>query len=157
VILVEGEPEGSTWISIEEYKRPKFQVTFEPPKTAPRLNDRVTLEGKALAYTGAAIDGAQVRWRVVREVRFPPWWVWFRGGWPRAGESQEIGHGTSTTTANGTFQVEFTAKPDLTVPEADEPTFRFTVHADVTDTGETRSAQRGVNVGYPRRTLHEDQ
>ncbi len=33
--------------------------------------------------------------------------------------------------------------------EESEPTFQYTIYADVTDTtGETRSAQRGVNVGY---------
>ena len=26
--------------------------------------------------TGSAIDGANVRWRVVREVRYPAWWYW---------------------------------------------------------------------------------
>ncbi|NDG39803.1 MAG: hypothetical protein EBY28_10565, partial [Betaproteobacteria bacterium] len=50
---------------------------------------------------------------------------------------------------DGTFAVEFPAKPDRSVTEKDEPTFSFTVHADVTDTtGETRTAQRGVNIGY---------
>ena len=42
------------------------------------------------------------------------------------------------------------AKPDLSVTEKDEPTFEFTVYADVTDsTGETRSGQRTI-----RRGLH---
>ncbi len=150
VIMVEGQPEGSTWLSMEEYKRPKFNVTLEAPEVAPRLNDTVTVEGKAMAYTGAAIDGGQVAWRVVREVRFPPWWGWYRGGrWPRPAASQEIAHGTTTTSSNGGFQVQFTAKPDLAVPETDEPSFEFTVYADVTDSaGETRSDQRSVRVGY---------
>ena len=35
------------------------------------------------------------------------------------------------------------------MPEKDEPTFRYTVTADVTDTtGETRSGSKAVNVGY---------
>ena len=63
--------------------------------------------------------------------------------------SQEIAHGTSRTKSNGTFDLQFTAKPDLSIAEESEPTFRFTIYADVTDsTGETRSAQRVVNVGY---------
>jgi len=149
-IRVDGEPSGSTSLNVEEYKRPKFQVTLEAPKTAARLGDTVSLEGTATAYTGAAVDGAQVRWRVVRQVQYPSWW-YYRYWWapPRPGQSREIAHGTATTALDGTFPVEFTAKPDRSVPEKDEPTFRFTIYADVTDTaGETRSAQRTVSVGY---------
>jgi len=149
-IRVDGEPNGQTTFNVEEYKRPKFQVTLDAPKTAPRLNDTVSLKGTATAYTGAAVDGAEVRWRVVRQVQYPVWWYW-RYWWspPRPQQSQEIAHGTARTGVDGTFPVEFTAKPDPSVPEKDEPTFRFTIHADVTDTtGETRSAQRVVSVGY---------
>ena len=108
------------------------------------------MPGKATAYTGAAIDGAKVRYRVVREVRFPIWCWW---GWrsfrPGREQSQEIAHGTAATRTDGTFTVEFIAKPDLSAPEKDEPTFEFTVYADVTDTtGETRDQQRSVHVGY---------
>ena len=47
------------------------------------------------------------------------------------------------------FSVTFLASPDESVLEESEPTFTYTLHADVTDmTGETRSAQRGVRVGY---------
>ncbi len=62
-IRVEGGPAGATNVRVEEYKRPKFQTTIDAPKTAPRLNDKATLTGKATAYTGAAINGAKVRWR----------------------------------------------------------------------------------------------
>ncbi len=103
-----------------------------------------------MAYTGAAINDAQVKYRVVRQVRFPPWLRW-RYWWRPfpSSPSQEISHGTARTGADGSFEVEFTAKPDLSVPEKDEPTFRYTIHADVIDgTGETRSGDRSVNVGY---------
>jgi uncharacterized protein YfaS (alpha-2-macroglobulin family) len=148
-IRVDGEPNGATSVNVEEYKRPKFQTTLEPPTGAIKLNEKVSVEGKAMAYTGAAIDGAKVRWRVVRQVRYPIWWGW-RNWWlsPRS-DSQEIAHGTVTTETSGKFTVEFVAKPDVTVKEEDEPTFQFTVYADVTDTnGETRSGQHTINVGY---------
>ena len=127
-------------------------MTLEVPKTAPKLNDKVALTGKAEAYTGAAVDGAKVKWRVVREVRWPDWWYWWGWGWRgggRGSESQEIAHGTAMTGADGHFQVEFAAKPDPQVDPKSEATFRFRVYADVTDTaGETRSADRSVNVGF---------
>src|SRR2546430_9809192 len=48
-------------------------------------------------------------------------------------ESQEILHGTARTESDGTFKVEFTARPDPKVPEKDDPTFVFQINADVTD------------------------
>jgi hypothetical protein len=149
-IQVEGQPQGSAAVTVEEYKRPKFQVTLEAPKTAAKLDGKVLLTGKATAYTGAAVDGAKLRWRVVREVRFPDWWGWCFWWRPIPNTpAQEIVHGKATTAADGSFNVEFTAHPDPAVSEKDEPIFRFTAYADVTDTaGETRSGQKTVNVGY---------
>ena len=150
-LLVQGDAPGSAAVSVEEYKRPKFQVTLAAPPEAARLSQVVTVPGKAVGYTGAAVGGTKVVYRVTREVRWPIWFhafYWWRLP-PHAGATQEIAHGTAVTAADGTFTVTFTAKPDTSVPEKDEPTFHFTVHADVTDlTGETRSADRGVSVGY---------
>ncbi|MBO94967.1 MAG: hypothetical protein CMI32_08755 [Opitutales bacterium] len=145
-----GSPGGSTHVNVEEYKRPKFKVTVDTPAEAAKLGGKVKVRGSAMAYTGAAINDAEVKYRVVRQVRFPPWLRWHYWWRPfPSSPSQEIAHGTARTGADGSFEVEFTAKPDLSVPEKDEPTFRFTVHADVIDTtGETRSGDRNVNVGY---------
>ena len=149
-LRIDGQPQSSTNVSVEEYKRPKFQSALEAPKDAPKLGGEVSLTGKATAYTGAAIDGAKVRWRVVRQVRYPLWWSW-RCWWmpPQSGASQEIAHGSAITESNGSFKIQFTAKPDLSVAAESEPTFQYTISADVTDTtGETRSASRTINVGY---------
>ena len=142
-------PNSMTQFNVEEYKRPKFKVELAAPKEPAKLGAEVSVEGTAKAYTGAAIGEAQVAYRVVREVRYPIWWYW-RCWWnpPRAA-SQEIAHGTTTTDPDGKFTVTFPAQPDPSVSEKDEPVFHFTVHADVTDTtGETRTAQRVVNVGF---------
>lgn len=149
-INVPNGPFGQVSFNVEEYKRPKFQVTLDAPKTAAKLNDKVSLQGKAESYTGTAVDGAMVKFRVVREVRWPYWWGWYSWRAPRVQQgSQEIVHGTARTENDGTFKIEFTAKPDPSVSEKDEASFSFSIHADVTDTtGETRSAQRGVNVGF---------
>lgn len=141
---------GAAEVSVEEYKRPKFLVTLDAPKEPAKLNAAVTLSGKALSYTGVPIAGAKFRYRVAREVRFPGWWYdyfWWRPA-PQ-GAAQEIAHGTATTDADGNFTLTFTAKPDPGVPEKEDPSFSYSVFADVTDTtGETRSASRSVQVGY---------
>lgn len=144
-------PQGAASFNVEEYKRPKFQVTLEAPKEAGKLNDKVTVTGKALAYTGAAIDGATFKYRIVRQVQMPYWWGWF-GGWRsygHSGQQQEIAHGTGRTENDGSFKVEFVARPDPKIPEKDEPVFVYLVTADVTDNaGETRSDTHQTQIGY---------
>ncbi len=82
---------GSAFVTVEEYKRPKFQVTLDSPKTAPKLNAEVQVPGKAMAYTGAAINNAKVKFRVVREVRYPDWWGW-RFWWRQPSRSARKSH-----------------------------------------------------------------
>jgi hypothetical protein len=148
-IRVEGEPSGMTQVNVEEYKRPRFQVSLDKPQVAAKLNSEVVLTGKATAYTGAPINDAGIRFRVVREVQYPIWWRWLYWWMPPQTGSQEITHGSATTGADGSFEIRFIARPDLSVSEKDEPVFQYTVYADVTDgTGETRSAQQVVRVGY---------
>jgi len=150
-INVVGGPPGTTWVRVEEYKRPKFQVTLDAPKEAPRLEEMVSVGGRAMSYTGAAVDGAKVTYRVVRLVRMPWWWRGYRAfasPWIRS-PSQEIAHGSTTTGADGTFNIRFKAIPDRRVPEKDDPRFIFQVNVDVTDSaGETRSCERSVYAGY---------
>ncbi|MEI7900512.1 MAG: alpha-2-macroglobulin family protein [bacterium] len=141
---------GQTSFNVEEYKRPKFQVELARPEQAAKLGAEAAVSGKATAYTGAAIGGAKVKWRVVREVRFPDWCWWGHYCFPPGrGGSQNIAHGTVTSGSDGTFTITFVAAPDLSVPEKSEPIFAFQVYADVIDsTGETRSDSRTVRAGY---------
>ncbi len=149
-VVTRNGPSGSHRFRVEEYKRPKFYVELEKPKEASRLGQSVEVSGKATAYTGAAIDGAQVQWKVTREVRLPPWWYW-RCWWfpPLPGDTQEIAFGTTMTEIDGSFSISFEATPDRTVPRESEPIFTYSVTADVIDTtGETRSNTTSVRVGY---------
>ncbi|NJN34841.1 MAG: hypothetical protein HC817_11895 [Saprospiraceae bacterium] len=69
--------EGNHYFSVEEYKRPKFEVKIAPLEGTFVLNQNVTVKGNAKAFAGSNIDGAKVSYRVVREVRFPYWsWRW---------------------------------------------------------------------------------
>ena len=157
LISAEGWVSGHAQFRVEEYKRPKFEVTLDAPKTAAKLNDLVSLTGHAMGYTGAAVDGAEVKYRVVREVRMPWWWGWCGRG-PQ-NQSQDIAHGTARTQTDGSFKIEFTAKPDPKILETNEPTFIFHLTADVTDSaGETRSADHDIRVGYTalEAMLHAD-
>ncbi|MBK7337183.1 MAG: hypothetical protein IPJ00_13930 [Saprospirales bacterium] len=133
---------------VEEYKRPKFEVKFDELKEAYRLDDQVSVTGKALGFAGNNIDGATVSFRVVREVSYPWWWGWYRPSRPQ-GESMEIANGIGSTDALGEFSIVFKAQPDRSVDPKTQPQFTFRVYADVTDiTGETHSGETFISLGY---------
>lgn len=139
---------GTVYFSVEEYKRPKFEVNTEPVKGAYRLNDSVRVKGTAKMYAGSVVDGATVKYRVVRTASFPWWWYCWRGYYPTS-NSVEITNGTTTSNDTGGFVIPFKALPDRSVPAESQPTFNYSVYIDVTDiTGETHSTSAYVNVGY---------
>ncbi|HOY31646.1 MAG TPA: alpha-2-macroglobulin family protein [Bacteroidales bacterium] len=139
---------GSIYFSVEEYKRPKFEVKFEPVKGSYKLGEKVTVKGTAVAYAGSNIDNAQVKYRVVRTARFPYWWYYWYGYYPNSPQ-MEITNGNTTTDDKGEYTIEFTAIPDYKVSRKSDPVFSYVIYADVTDiNGETRSSQTTVNAGY---------
>lgn len=139
---------GNTGFKVEEYKRPKFYVDYEPIKGTYKVNDKIKVTGIAKAYAGNNIDGAIVKYRVVREPRFIYPWLFRRWLQPPS-EEMEIAHGEAKTDKDGKFIVEFTAIPDLKIEKKFEPVFDYTVYADVTDiNGETRSGEKSVSVSY---------
>lgn len=139
-----------TSFSVEEYKRPKFYVEFEPVKGSYRVNDSITITGFAKAYAGNVVDGAKVKFNVQRNARFVYDWLWRNSSRPYSRNAQ-IADGDIVTNAEGKFTITFKALPDEIVEAANEPIFDFTVSADVTDiNGETRSANKQVSVGYKR-------
>ena len=139
---------GTIGFSVEDYKRPKLEIKIDPFKGTSRLGDSIHVGGVAKAYSGASIDGANVKFRVVRTARFPNWWwCWWR---PAQWSSEmEINSGNTITNDTGGFFIGFTAFADQSIPKSEQPTFSYMVTVDVTDmTGETRSTSSTVNVGY---------
>lgn len=140
------------YLSVEEYKRPKFEVVWDSLQGSYKLNDTIRASGMAAAYSGAVIDGAKVVYRVVRNARYPIWWSYWRIA--PTSPAQVIVSGETTTDALGKFSVDFAALPDLSVDPATDPTFDYTLYADVTDiNGETHSQSTVVSVGYTSRVL----
>ena len=142
-----GSASGSTSFSVEEYKRPKFIVTVDKPADGGKLKGIIKVKGKAASYTGAPVDGAKVKYRVSRQVRYPRWcYFWWS---PPKVAPQEITHGVTTSKADGSFEIEFEAKPDLKVDKSSDPSFNFVINVDVIDqTGETRTGSTSVRLGY---------
>jgi hypothetical protein len=138
---------GTVYFSVEEYKRPKFEVMMEAVKGTFKLNDTIHASGIAKAYAGNAIDGASVSYRIVRSTRFPYWGSWLGWYYPDA-PSAEIAHGTTTTDDMGRYKFEFVTSPDENVDPRYQAVFDYTLYADVTDiNGETHTATSWLSVG----------
>jgi hypothetical protein len=139
---------GSVSVRVEEYKRPTFEVVFEPLKEGYKLGETVRLTGIVKAYAGNPLGQARVDYRVVRMVRYPYRRAFLDYYFEPAPE-MEIVNGTAGTDREGRFTLEFTALPDLTVPKDLSPTFSFSISVEATDvSGETQAAQTEVSIGY---------
>lgn len=148
--------------SVEEYKRPRFEVKFEDVKDIFKLDEEVTAKGTAMAYSGANIDNAKVTYRVYRQKIYPYWPWWKRGYYPVNEPAEEIAFGETTTDSEGKFEIKFPAKP---APDEQNPlrkgssaenarTYTYRIVADVMDiNGETRSSEQSITVGDLRYTL----
>ncbi|NRA11362.1 MAG: hypothetical protein HRT57_05330, partial [Crocinitomicaceae bacterium] len=139
---------GSKYISVEEYKRPKFEVEFNPIEGVFKIGQDIKVQGTGKAYAGSNIDGAKVSYRVTRSANFPSWSIYRWGYYPHSA-SIEVANGETKTDEKGGFTIEFKAKEDPSITKSFYPTYSYQVSADVTDVnGETHSSSQWVVVGY---------
>ncbi|MCF8337651.1 MAG: hypothetical protein K9I74_06665 [Bacteroidales bacterium] len=139
--------EGKTTVKVEEYRRPRFKVELQPMEGTYQLNETVKVTGKAEAFAGYPVDGAQVKYTVKRKTRFPFPLRYFI---PRPSKPEyTLTSGTTQTQTDGSFSLQFETLPDPTVPRDSKPVFNFEISVDVTDkNGETHSARRSIAAGY---------
>ncbi len=127
---------------VEEYKRPKFEVTFEPVKKAFQVNQNVSVTGLAKAFSGSTISEAKVVYSITRAT-----FKSYRSYYPETSETLTTGE--TKTDASGKFTIEFQAKPTENSNPKDLPVFSYSIKVDITDlNGETRSNETTIKVGY---------
>ena len=128
---------------VEEYKRPKFEVTFDTLKDVVRLNEKVTVRGYARDYAGSVVAGGVAGYRVER-VSYRPWWYgYWKGYWPSEEDRQVLAVGQGRTKDDGSIDITFLASgkpggdPDLM--------YRFEITLFVTDiTGESHEETKSI-------------
>lgn len=134
-------------IRVEEYKRPTFEVTFDPYQDRYAPGDTIVIKGTARTYSGVGIDGAKVSYTVVR--RPSMWWRWFERDFSEA----TILEAQATTDADGLFEVRL----PLTIPEGATGFYRFELQADVTDlAGESHRGTLSIPLGNKDALLSTD-
>jgi hypothetical protein len=138
------EQYGQKYFSVEEYKRPTFEVEFDKTKGTPKIGEEVLVSGIALAFSGAPIDGAIVKYTVERNSMFPKWY-----SRPQQYAPRPVTNGETTTNSKGEFDFTFKAVTDNLDDPLQNPIYNFTITADITDiNGETHSATKTVAIGY---------
>ena len=132
---------SSARIRVEEYKRPTFKVEFPSVNTRYQDGDTLSIEAKAMSYAGVPVQGAKVKYRVIRRPSL--WW----SPWYRTDDSNVIIKEEETITdGDGQFDVSL----PLILPEekGTRRFYNFTVEADVTDIcGETHSGEMSIPLG----------
>ena len=153
-VVVNGQTQR---IRVEEYKRPTFEVKFDEMKDHYEAGDTVTVKATARSYAGVPVQGATVKYKVVR--RLALWWwnysrYWNTGTIGISTNDEEIRNGETVTGDDGTFTVEM----PMVLPESKSPLFyNFIVTADVTDTaGETHAGQTSLPLGNRKTALSID-
>ena len=140
---------GGAQFSVEEYKRPKFQVKIDPLEGVYQLGSTVQVKGQAMGYNGAPITDAEVRYTVERrpQIRWSYWGWWYRPSMLDHNPVQ-ISTGKAQTDADGRFQIDFEALKASETANDDVSYYTFSVNVEVTDiNGETREGSTAVNIG----------
>ena len=132
-------------VKVEEYKQPKFMVKLYGDGERHAFGRELAVSGLAASYSQVPIDGARVKYSVVRREMYRPWRWWYM---PLGRETTVTG-GETVTDAEGRFELRFTPQPDSSVELSNKPCFVYTVTAEVTDlNGETHSQSYRLHVGY---------
>src|SRR5690606_24205735 len=140
---------SSHFVSVEEYKRPKYQVSLTPEKKSYRFHDNVSVKGLVEGYAGNLLGGTKVSYRVIRKPIFRPFpWYLRRSYLPAYSGEVEITNGETTSSHDGTFEISFKAIPDEK-PGKTGIKFLYEVIVHTTDiSGEGGEAKAFVHAGY---------
>jgi len=127
---------------VEEYKRPKFKVDFDPKKESFQVNQSIKVNGTAKAFAGSNISDAKVTYTVNRFTSY------FRNYYGQE-QNETIATGETKTDASGKFVIEFKAEPSKNAIKEQLPVFNYRITADITDiNGETHTSETIIKVGY---------
>ena len=137
---------------VEEYKRPKFEVTFEPIKSEYKYGETVELKGKAMMFSGVSLSNATVNYEIKKQnIRWRYFW-WY----PRGNDNENSILGEVKTNEKGEFSIKIDLKKDETLDGIQIDNYQ--INASVTDiNGETQSATENVKVASVSHYINADE
>ncbi|MFV0268074.1 MAG: MG2 domain-containing protein, partial [Draconibacterium sp.] len=139
--------QSSHYLQVEEYKRPKFQVKIDSLNGIYHLDLPIQVSGNAQLFSGAAVSGARVRYRVNRTSYNPYYRSWWRPPFLDT-PAEEIARGESTTNKQGQFGFAFLARSAKSKAPGQNRAYQYNIEVEVVDiSGETHTVVAGVNIG----------
>lgn len=151
-IQTDGGTNGHKYFQVEEYKRPKFEVTFEPVKDEYKYGQTIELKGKAMMFSGVALSNTNVSYEIKKQNirwRYFPWY-------PNDSDNENSILGDVKTNEKG----EFTIKLDLKKDEKLEgiQIDNYQINASATDiNGETQTADTNLKVASVSHYIKTDE
>lgn len=128
---------GYKQINIEEYKRPKMEVTFKPFDEIKQVGDSVSVVAIAKGYAGYAIQGATVNWKIEQSFGF--WRYYFPY------KTTTLANGNSVTNDKGEVEINFKSIVQKGVPE--NIPYYYAITVDVTSpSGETITSTKTITL-----------
>ncbi|WP_106915388.1 alpha-2-macroglobulin family protein [Chryseobacterium aurantiacum] len=137
----DGTSNGYKDIRVEEYKRPKFEVTFEPVKDEYKYGQTIELKGKAMMFSGVALSNTTVNYEIKKHnIRWRYFW-WY----PRGDDNENSILGEAKTNEKGEFVIRLELKKDEKLEGIQIDNYE--INASATDiNGETQSANTQLSV-----------
>ncbi len=126
---------GNESISVEEYKRPTFEMEMDYITDEVSFGDSVSINGRAKSYSGVPVSDAEVNFTVNCSSYSRYWWR------SDSNEKKLLASGTVKTDENGEFTISFVAK------QCFSDVNRYKINAVVADiNGESHTMERTFSI-----------
>ncbi|QCX54237.1 alpha-2-macroglobulin [Elizabethkingia sp. JS20170427COW] len=133
-------PYGFKNIKVEEYKRPNFEITFNPLKGDYKFGDYIVLKGKVQSFSGVPLIHTEVNFKIDQEDLRYRYFSWL----PNTGNKNPI-LGEATTDSKGEFEFRFKLEKDENIKGLQVSQYR--IQAQVTDiNGESQENTTSLQV-----------
>lgn len=143
---------GSLNFSVEEYKRPTFEVTFNAPEQEYKIGDSLTVTGKVMALSGFGLDNVKYSYTVSRQYKFP----WRRQGWGVVAQKLDktIASGEGQTANDGSFTIDFQLLPNDEIEKYERPFYTYLIEVTATNAqGESQAGTSTVVAAYNKYSI----
>lgn len=138
VRVQEKQISGAARFQVEEYKRPTFEITFQPVSVPYCLGETVTLRGEVKAFSGASVQEMPLAWSLKRYDRL-------RG---YLNTDKALKADTVCLDAQGRFAIDIQLEGESGKDLQPWQNYTFEVEAAVTDeAGETQTASYTLSAG----------
>lgn len=132
---LEVSPGDVFTVLVEEYKRPKFDITFRPINYAYQLGDDITVYGDAKTYSGVNMEDCVISYTIERQ-NMRMW----------SNIHMRVAQGCTRTNKSGEFHITFPTQGDTLIDSPSEYC-RYDIHVTLTSpNGETQEADYPVRV-----------